>query len=582
MPMAIPQRWHQVRGLSNARKRYTCVSSPPHATPSLPGWLSFVVDPATGRKRARYVVLAPRFVSLFESEDDAAISEEGFLMGLAAAASAEAVLAGTGVMVLLENLKAAQPGVVDDKTQRVQFTLCLREAVLLAHAKDDGGESGAATDAVVFECPSREIVDGWCGAIVSQLGRFADVPVPPRVLTADGTRGLNPAPPSPKRSVGAQGAGASPSASAAFASVRSAAAAGAQAIGRSFTALMGSLGPSPGGTTAGHLVRYESDYSCHSYWEGKGIDLASDIARNVREDEHGHPAAVLHGWLTKRNKTGLRVGQVEKERYFVLTPFALNFFPDDSSADVKGGYMWGETGGKSISGVFRKTGARLPLEAVCEVRLLAKEEYSRQVAVAAQAVGDAAPLHSKEVVNALTPVAVGSSAAAVAQAAEEVEGGEQRRSGRRAVAREEEEGVGGGGDGEEQEGGGKARRAKEKERRKAAAREDSGDSGAADGGGVLLPPPAPPPKPTTPRPKPTEPKPATPAAAPPPPPALAPAQMSAVASNGLIELDFGDFSLVVNAHSQRTRATWVSALRKWSAFRKRVLDEDYLAGRNRQ
>ena len=58
--------------------------------------------------------------------------------------------------------------------------------------------------------------------------------------------------------------------------------------------------------------------------------------------------------------------------------------------------------------------------------------------------------------------------------------------------------------------------------------------------------------------------------------------MSAVASNGLIELDFGDFSLVVNAHSQRTRATWVSALRKWSAFRKRVLDEDYLAGRNRQ
>ena len=45
----------------------------------------------------------------------------------------------------------------------------------------------------------------------------------------------------------------------------------------------------------------------------------------------------------------------------------------------------------------------------------------------------------------------------------------------------------------------------------------------------------------------------------------------------LFEVDFGDSVLTCNAHNERCRAAWVVALRKWSAWRKKALDEDMLA-----
>jgi len=45
----------------------------------------------------------------------------------------------------------------------------------------------------------------------------------------------------------------------------------------------------------------------------------------------------------------------------------------------------------------------------------------------------------------------------------------------------------------------------------------------------------------------------------------------------LIEVDFGEFSLVVNAHNQACRTSWVQALRKWSSWRKRCVDENMFA-----
>lgn len=41
----------------------------------------------------------------------------------------------------------------------------------------------------------------------------------------------------------------------------------------------------------------------------------------------------------------------------------------------------------------------------------------------------------------------------------------------------------------------------------------------------------------------------------------------------LIELDFGDFSLIVNAHNAKNRNTWVHGMRKWAGWRKRQVDE---------
>ena len=48
--------------------------------------------------------------------------------------------------------------------------------------------------------------------------------------------------------------------------------------------------------------------------------------------------------------------------------------------------------------------------------------------------------------------------------------------------------------------------------------------------------------------------------------------------SNLIEVDFGEFSLIFNAHNAKCRTAWVDSLRKWSGWRKRRVDDELFAG----
>ena len=83
-------------------------------------------------------------------------------------------------------------------------------------------------------------------------------------------------------------------------------------------------------------------------------------------------------------------------------------------------------------------------------------------------------------------------------------------------------------------------------------------------------------KPSTARPPPPK-KPA--GSKPPKPPAGKP---SAPPPSNLVEVDFGDFSLIFNAHNTKCRTSWVTQLRQWSAWRKRKVDDELFLGKDEE
>ena len=438
-----------------------------------------------------------------------------------------------------------------------------------------------------LEAPNREIVEGWCGALIAQVARWDRVDPPPRLL----------APKPPPRAAGPPSAVtvAVARSSRALVSAVSTAASGTSSF---FSGVLKSINASADRMAAeqatkdaiAHAINFrpDADYVAYSFWESKGLDLTLARMSSALLDEHNHHAALLHGWLTKRNKSGVASALsavIEKERYFVLTPVALCFFLDDKHADVRDGYLYGLTGGKSIAGILKKTGGALPLETVCEVRLLANLDQARK-SVSAQA--QASEKHLSNVAGAVNLVlppthTPGGAALSLLE-------GERIRLGllekaladcKLHIAELEARG-----DIEEDD------------------RDEDDDeflSRPKPPRGHASLPPRPPPasteKPVGPRPPrpggaPGEaasggsPRQAAPtgdaegvsvAAAPDAPSASAVA--AAVPAAGartaqiLIEVDFGDFSLIINAHNKENRSAWVGALRKWSGIRKQQIDE---------
>jgi len=416
-----------------------------------------------GRKRQRYVCLTPTYIAWFHDEAAAEVSEEGFMCG-DADHKALSSLASHGASVQLSNLYECEV-----HPSEPQFSLVMREGL------EDG------TQAVVMHTANAEIAAGWAGAINAQKERYKSVRPPPRA-------------PRPER------ADATPVALAALAAGEAAFAAAvnsdaARGLRAGFFGVFGLKSPD-------EPVKDDSEYDAKAPWAAKGVDLTAKEARSCLSDEHGHPATVLHGWLTKKNKSGVYAGSVEKERYFVLTPEALCFFPDARAADVRNGYMWGKAEGSKIgSGFLKAVGAALPLEAVCEVRLMSKDG------------------------KAATSTFTASPKALRGGGGGDDEDEDDEAAAARAAEEEDEDDEGGGG------GGGKKKKA------------------AAKKGGKKAP------------------------LRVPPPPRAPPGGLS-----NLIELDFGDFNLAVNAHNATCRGAWVKALRVWTGIRKRQRDEELFGG----
>jgi hypothetical protein len=463
---------------------------------------------------------------------------------------------------------------------------------------------------VVLSCPSRDIVEGWCGAVNAQMARWEAVAAPPRqppepAVAAAAAASHAMAPSSGAAVAQRFRALASSAGSMAF-SVLSAAAAstakGAKTLTMKTLATMDKIMEEQAAERAAAALRARpkpaEDYVCFSYWDAAGIDLTSPLTRNVREDEHGHLAAVIHGWLTKRNKSGVRqhvsfLAPSEKDRYFVLTPLSLNYFVDDAQADVRGGYMWGETAGASIGGLFKKTGACLPLESVCEVRTLTREEQARRDAAlddVPHAGGGGAPAHAPA--PALPPnslVVTPAQRTALVAAVERARAGDPGDLISLAAAllgleKGSRPPRAGAPPPPPPHGGAKQR---------VLAPPDS-DAESGEEAPALPPPvspgkaPSKPPGPKPPRAEPTVEKPAkeggggggggggarsTPPQ-PPPSSSAAAAAAPTASEEVLLELDFGDFSLLLNAHNVANRNRWAATLKKWSAWRKKTLDED--------
>lgn len=418
------------------------------------------------RKRHRYVVLTPTTFAYFNDEADADITDEGFMQGEIVTSSTLPVTGNAGASIALARVYQADPALNGDST----FTLVLTEAL------EDGSQ------ALELLAASVDIAKGWSDAINSQKERYKHVVAPPRTA-----RKAEPA------AVKAAGV-ATDIAAGAAATLMSGSDEVTKALTRGFLGLMGV-------NTGDDSGRTDADYHAVCPWEAKGIDLTSKSARTCWEDEHGHDATVMHGWLTKRNKSGVYAGQIEKERYFVLTPTHLCFFPSLEDADVRNGYMWGKAEGeKIVNNLFRKHGARLPLESVCEVRLLAKEgdaKHNSPGSHARRSPGSAGG---------------GSKSSSSSHDSDDEDNDEDEKKKKKAG------------------GGGKP-------------------SGSKPSGN-----------------KPTAPKPGEHTPGKPPKP-------EGPAPSTLLEIDFGEFALVVNAHNPKCRSAWSQGLRKWSGIRKRQVDE---------
>jgi hypothetical protein len=509
----------------------------------------------------------------------------------------------TGASVPLANIYSVEPDALGDPSFLITFRAPLE---------------GDGANAMTLVTANKEIASGWSDAIKGQAAAAASVVAPPRTK----------APVGPSMEDMAREA-ATRAAVATLKSMKSLAA----------DAKRGGLSGFVGGLTSlmapakAEPVRSDAEYVVACPWDERGIDLQSKAGKVCLEDELGHPAAIMHGWLTKKNKSGIRAGTGEKERYFVLTPQFLSFFPDDRSAAVKDGYLYGKAVGERIGGLFEKTGARLPLEAVCEVKLLARVEDSRILKRMSSGSGGSLDRGRRRTgTGSDDDDDDGDASPAKGRAA--AGGGKPKGKPKKGSDEEDEE------DEEEEDAGAKAKAkkkaaaaakakakkkkgsddddddaesdgsddsddagAKEKAKKKAAAAKakakkagDDDDDDDDDGGGKA----AAKPKPKGDRPtKPAGPKPtgAPPGTAPKVPsdkpagarplssgppsagagPGAAPPKPDGPAPSNLIEIDFGEYSLIINAHNQKNRSAWATALRKWSGWRKRAVDEEMLA-----
>ena len=109
----------------------------------------------TGRKRHRYFVLTPTTLSIFSGEDDAWISDAGFLRGLTNADDEVPPGVNVGVCIALDKLES-----VGNEGTRLTITLTEGHTV--------EGPGGSPVGAIVAECANMEIADGWAGAVRAQ------------------------------------------------------------------------------------------------------------------------------------------------------------------------------------------------------------------------------------------------------------------------------------------------------------------------------------------------------------------------------------------------------------------------------
>jgi hypothetical protein len=318
------------------------------------GWLQ-ILDHKTGRKRHRYYVLCPKYLAYFASEEHAAISEAGFMLGDADYSSLSVIGNNTGANIPLNQFTSVDADPGDDVST---FTINLSQ------------KDGEGNLAVTLVAANRQIALGWSGAVSSQVSSSRTLGKPPNRVKSGPTPML-PEDALAKVAVEASIAVANVVAKSMNSVIKETQRGGFSGL---FAQLIGSGKVAGIGAAAGvnEGDKADADYYAFSTWEEKGINLREAQYKSCHEDEYGHPAAILHGWVTKRNKTGVFAGNAMKDRYFVLTPAALCFFPDELSANVREGYMRGKAQGLKISGVFETIGGRLPLESICEIKLLSR------------------------------------------------------------------------------------------------------------------------------------------------------------------------------------------------------------------
>lgn len=318
------------------------------------GWLQ-ILDHKTGRKRHRYYVLCPKYLAYYASEEHAAISEAGFMLGDADYSSLSMIGNITGAHIDLCNFVSVEADPGDDVST---FTITLSQ------------KDGEGNMAVTLVAANHQIAIGWAGAVSSQVQSSRTLGKPPNRVKSGPTPML-PEDALAKVAVEASIAVANVVAKSMNSVIKETQRGGFSGL---FAQLIGSGKVAGIGAAAGvnEGDKADGDYYAFSTWEEKGINLRDPQYKSCHEDEFGHPAAVLHGWVTKRNKTGVFAGNAMKDRYFVLTPSALCFFPDELSANVREGYMRGKAQGLKISGVFETIGGKLPLESICEIKLLSR------------------------------------------------------------------------------------------------------------------------------------------------------------------------------------------------------------------
>jgi hypothetical protein len=318
------------------------------------GWLQ-ILDRKTGRKRHRYYVLCPKYLAFFASEEHAAINEGGFMLGDADYSTLSMIGNNTGAHISLSLFLSVEADPGDDTNT---FTITLSQ------------KDGEGNMAITLVAANHQIALGWAGAVGSQVNSSRTLGKPPnRVKT--GPTPMLPEDALAKVAVEASIAVANVVAKSMNSVIKETQRGGFSGL---FAQLIGSGKVAGIGAAAGvnEGDKADGDYYAFSTWEEKGINLRDPQYKSCHEDEYGHPAAILHGWVTKRNKTGVFAGNAMKDRYFVLTPAALCFFPDEQSANVRDGYLRGKAQGLKISGVFETIGGKLPLESICEIKLLSR------------------------------------------------------------------------------------------------------------------------------------------------------------------------------------------------------------------
>lgn len=334
----------------------TSVFVTPHPTPTTPnpaGALTVVSEEDRSQRRGMYWALLPTLLLGLASEAGLTVDDDGFLT----TPPLDRLAPFTSPGALL--VEPPPPDVALPLSQVKSVSLRAGEARLLRLALAGG-------DTLVLECGNAEDAFGWQECLRQQVTRATAAAAAAAGVTAAAasTAAAAAAVPTPPMS---PAVGGRSSFTSFFGSRGGGGGGGTKSSPPASPIVTGSGGPGTP-SKAPSSAAASASYVMRNPWSDRGIDLTA--RRNERLWQcGGAPAAVCCGLLTKRNKSGLRAGSagVEKERFFVLTPETLAYFPDEVAARVDEGYMHGEARGERISGLWTKTGASLPLEAVCSV-----------------------------------------------------------------------------------------------------------------------------------------------------------------------------------------------------------------------